>query len=823
MKRIVGIVIFTVALDCSAQIKLSEVMFDPAGAENSEEFIELYNSSQTSSFDLSTILIGDQAAQEPLDLQGIAVFLAPNQYAVIFDSDYDTAIGIYTSMIPQAALVLKVNDKTLGSAGLSNSSTETILVLNMEGDTLDSYQYSLDNEPGFSDERINFEKSNTPENWANSRSIHGTPGRENSVMEKLYDFELSVSLSTQENEPPRALNNAFVDVTLINKSRNAVENVEISIIISDTLLLEPQYITQFLPDSAMQLVFNWTPEISGEVQIVAHVLSQEIEFNKNYDFWIELPSNSLVINEIMFSPNNGEPEWIEVYNESKISVILNDLRLRDASGRQALVDYSNDIFLTPNAFAVFSSDSTMRMLYSLDHGIKVLQLYGFPSLNNTNETIALLGKSGVLLDSVAITHSAKSGISLERVSATERSTSEVNWMYSLANAGATPGKSNSVSPVEFDLAIDTSNIHLPVPLPERNKEFSMTFPVKNIGKKTAVVTGWELYDPNDDYVFASSVLPVTLEVGEILPLTLSHICTKSGKNSFVFEISAQDDNRVTNNRYAFSVSASFLYGDLIVNEIMINPFVDAPEWVELYNVSDQRIYMQEWTISDGSTLGVINTEQNEPFIDPNEYVILSQSTFQMPIDSKIILPSNWPTLNNDGDIIYILDQNDCLIDSVHYTSRQVGERGISLENMNFNVKDSGMLNWDFCVSPEGSTPGIKNSLYIEKMPISAQLSVTPDPFSPDGDGIDDHVLIQYELPLQTSNVDLIIFDLRGRKVRHLLRNASSAAERAVFWDGRDDEGRLLDIGIYIVYVQSLNASRGMLQTLKKAVVLAKKL
>jgi flagellar hook assembly protein FlgD len=47
-------------------------------------------------------------------------------------------------------------------------------------------------------------------------------------------------------------------------------------------------------------------------------------------------------------------------------------------------------------------------------------------------------------------------------------------------------------------------------------------------------------------------------------------------------------------------------------------------------------------------------------------------------------------------------------------------------------------------------------------------------------------------------VDLEIFDLRGRRVRTLSRQAPFAAgEHRVTWDGRDDSGRAAGSGVYL--------------------------
>ena len=68
-----------------------------------------------------------------------------------------------------------------------------------------------------------------------------------------------------------------------------------------------------------------------------------------------------------------------------------------------------------------------------------------------------------------------------------------------------------------------------------------------------------------------------------------------------------------------------------------------------------------------------------------------------------------------------------------------------------------------------------------------------------------------------------IFDSKGRQVRTLLNNQSSASSGSIIFDGLDDEGRALRIGIYIIFMEASNDNSGVVETLKTIVVVARKL
>ena len=70
----------------------------------------------------------------------------------------------------------------------------------------------------------------------------------------------------------------------------------------------------------------------------------------------------------------------------------------------------------------------------------------------------------------------------------------------------------------------------------------------------------------------------------------------------------------------------------------------------------------------------------------------------------------------------------------------------------------------------------------------------PNPFNPS-------TWIRYQLP-RTQNVQLIIFNLAGHPVRHLVNGQQSAGTHRVQWDGRNDTGALLPTGIYFYQLRA---------------------
>lgn len=163
------------------------------------------------------------------------------------------------------------------------------------------------------------------------------------------------------------------------------------------------------------------------------------------------------------------------------------------------------------------------------------------------------------------------------------------------------------------------------------------------------------------------------------------------------------------------------------------------------------------------------------------------------------------------------------MDRVDYRSSWGGGNGIALEKINPHFASNDSLNWSSSVVLEGGTPGKRNSIFAESLPPETTLQIAPNPFSPDEDGRDDFAIISYQLPLNTAVVNLKIYDLRGRLIRFLANNQPSGSQSSMVWNGRDDNGQRARMGIYIVFLQALNAQSGQLKTEKETVVLAEKL
>ena len=172
-------------------------------------------------------------------------------------------------------------------------------------------------------------------------------------------------------------------------------------------------------------------------------------------------------------------------------------------------------------------------------------------------------------------------------------------------------------------------------------------------------------------------------------------------------------------QFIYVDSEPVAYGDIIINEIMADPSPreDLPEieYVEIHNVSDRAINMTDWSFRDKISKAIFTNA----IILPDSFLILCNKA-----DADLLLSfgnviglSAWPSLNNSGDSLSLVNEQEELIDVVVYNKdwyRNVNKEdgGWSLELINPELPCSGHLNWRASTSALGGTPGKKNDVLI---------------------------------------------------------------------------------------------------------------
>ncbi len=544
----------------------------------------------------------------------------------------------------------------------------------------------------------------------------------------------------------------------------------------------------------------------------------------------------ITFSEIMYNPGSSEfhDEFIELYNTSDSTVDLGGWTVGDSSSFDTVIDAGQGTVFLPGTFAVILDGSYRGNSSRYDNIIPpealIVTIDGNAFLSNglTNsspKTLLLKNGNGQVISRYRYETGYEEDHSAEKM-VLERENSPDNWGPSLV-AGGTPGQRNSISPYDFDLSVKERPVSWSPYLIRIQNSLSVNFYIFNTGlrpfRETVRIRAAFLH-PVSETVFDELRRPP--EPGDSLLLGFEHIFKRGGRFILRIFLSSDEDENPLNDTLDVEINVLDTDAGFSINEIKFLTRQDEPEWIEILNTGAFRGTLYGWALADMRDTARVDTLV---FIDPGQYKLFAANrtvaAFYGIEDSLIIPLKNWPILNNGGDIVYLLDPLERWVEQVPYTTEWLEGREDgkpSLERINSSLDARFARSWGPSTAPEGATPARQNSIFSQ--PASAgkgSLTVSPDPFSPDNDGFEDYCLISFELPVNSAHARLRIYDLRGRMVRSINEDFFTGRNQTMVWDGRNDEERLLPMGIYIVYLQIIDDRGGVIARYKKSITLAR--
>jgi hypothetical protein len=158
--------------------------------------------------------------------------------------------------------------------------------------------------------------------------------------------------------------------------------------------------------------------------------------------------------------------------------------------------------------------------------------------------------------------------------------------------------------------------------------------------------------------------------------------------------------------------------DVVIDELMADPTpqIGLPnnEWLELRNTTTTPINLQNWRVGDA-------TGQSGPMpnftLQPDSFVIVctGSAVAAMSAFGTTISVTSFPSLDNDGDQLFLRAANGRTIHAVSYISgwyqnEVKKDGGWTLEMIDTKSPCAGSSNWKASISVTGGTPGKKNSI-----------------------------------------------------------------------------------------------------------------
>lgn len=428
----------------SQEIVITEVMFNPNGNENVREFVEILNLSEVD-IPLEGFLIGDGTGFDLIiPAEGGSWIVPKGAFALIIDPDYFTAGEPY-SEIPATTPLFTVDDSAIGNRGLSNSTAEPVYLISAEGDTLSVVNYSLDCSPGHSWEKIIPHGGESMDNFKQSIEEEGTPGKKNSVTPPPQNPALDEGSIRFNPLQPQMNDEIEIIVSYRNAGLEPVSDVEVKVwILPDIPAGMADFSEIVKPGEISEEVTLFIDALpGGRLAFTAAVISDvnnEISEDDTVMVMLDVavPTGTIFLNEVMAAPEEGDPEWIELYNQKNTAVDLYHWNLSDSKGTPIGL-ITEHVFIAGKGYAVISGGA---LNYDVPDISPVVIVDNFPALNNDGDTVKLFDFTKELVDSM-VYEEVSSGYSFELIS-TEMSGDVSGWDISVNPRGATPGTLNSI-------------------------------------------------------------------------------------------------------------------------------------------------------------------------------------------------------------------------------------------------------------------------------------------------------------------------------------------------------------------------------------------
>lgn len=421
-------------------ILITEVYDDPTPSNGipDVEYLEIHTASHLdSAINLSNLIlrIGNHDHQLPDQV------VQPDQWIILCHQDDVHLMDIYGT--------------TIGIENMSrlvNTGNEISLL--EEGNIVhalyyDDSWYSADgtSDGGWSLELIN---ENEPcafsENWASSQSmIGGTPAAKNSI----WDEDKSIAIDMQLI--PRTSSSIFLH---LNKAIFPLQESDFSF--STATRVTSIDLTN-LASGAIELTIE--PPLSASIEYELTVDNLQLcngSLLESQDFTFVLPSTAesgdLKINEILYDPQLGGEDYIEIFNTSDKSIEVSDLWISNGRGQNRPIEVKFTI--TPGSYLVLTRDrGDISQRYAVPNPQWLVEM-NLPPLVDADGDVVLYridGNNILSLDSVHYSdhfHSSllnsTEGVSLERIDPKGNSLEAQNWYSAAESFGfGTPTGKNS--------------------------------------------------------------------------------------------------------------------------------------------------------------------------------------------------------------------------------------------------------------------------------------------------------------------------------------------------------------------------------------------
>lgn len=550
------------------------------------------------------------------------------------------------------------------------------------------------------------------------------------------------------------------------------------------------------------------------------------------DFFFYVPgvpdAGDVRINEIMFkeNPSVGLPlvEYVELYNVSNKSFEINNWRIyNDNSGGTV-----QDFVLVPGAYVVVHASSGLDSFPSVNN----INATSFPSLKNDGDHIFLYNSDeSLLIDDFVYTvdmlqdeDKEDGGYSLEMINPLHPCNDEDNWRASVSPLGGTPGEENSI----YDITPGTENPTIVNSYVASSTKLIVVFSLgmdsvnfDNAGISFTPNLSWNWEFPFNDQKTVLFNFDNPLEAGVFYTLEIDGNATDCFGNALL------------NGNVEFALPQEAEFNDIVINEVLFNPFTGSREFVEVYNKSDKVISLTGWQLANKDDDEVANEKiiTLDPIVMmPGDFMVMTRDTASVQNEYPAAVKGNFiemesvPSYTNTEGTVYVLNSLNEVIDSFSYHEDMHfpvirDPKGKSLERISPERASDDETNWQTAAEKVGfATPGYENSQRFDAN-YTGTVTTEPEIFSPNNDGVDDVLNINYTFENGGNVANIEVYDAAGRMIKSIKQNEYLGTQGTYSWDGRTEKGEKARVGHYVILFKIFNEA-GDTEVYKATCVLA---
>ncbi len=542
----------------------------------------------------------------------------------------------------------------------------------------------------------------------------------------------------------------------------------------------------------------------------------------------------IIISEFMADPTPSrglpEAEFIELYNRTANKYFnLKDYRIMN--GKDTTLLKSDTI--KPQQYKIIYKKASDINFGKFGDTIPVSKL---GSLSNPQDLFYLISSKDTVIDAANYdltlyqdSKKAIGGYTLERTKVSSPC-NPMGWVASDKSNGGTPGKVNSVLPILSDsFPLEIERYYL------GTDNLVIVFN-KSLSRKSALDTiHYKLLEAN------SKITPIKIDspLFNVVQFKISPALTANSSYHLLVKNSLKDcldsSSRRKNDTLLLKLSEKLIRNDLVVNEILTNPETGGSRFIELYNNSNKVFDVSKLKIGNDTTASDNIKISSDMLILPREYIVFTdnplyiQKRYNAVAFRKRILKQKLPAWNDNADNVTLSftdGTKTIILDSFNYQKSWhnpllANTEGVSLERV--NPKDTSVLssNWQSAAQTVGyATPAQKNSQLdtSNNKPTNQVFSLQKKTFSPDSDGFEDFLSLNYRFDKGGYSATIHIFTDKGKLVKTLIPNGSLNTEGSIIWEGDTDEGQTARAGIYILSIEWVHKN-GQVQRTKLPCVL----